>query len=109
MIAVGNDYAVDRGSSPLKGADLGALGAYILTMPTVNPDILKWARETAGLTFEVAAAKLDIGEARGVPEETKARMGTTRSTQDGLFLPEARRLGRQLAVLCETIPGRRGA
>jgi Zn-dependent peptidase ImmA (M78 family)/transcriptional regulator with XRE-family HTH domain len=40
-------------------------------MPTVNPDILKWARETAGLTLEDAAAKLDIGEARGVPGEAR--------------------------------------
>ena len=40
-------------------------------MPTVNPDILKWARETAGLTLEDAAAKLNIGEARGVPAETR--------------------------------------
>ncbi|WP_439369679.1 ImmA/IrrE family metallo-endopeptidase [Bradyrhizobium sp. DASA03120] len=34
-------------------------------MPSVNPDILKWARETAGLSIEDAAAKLDIGDARG--------------------------------------------
>jgi len=40
-------------------------------MPTVNPDILKWARETAALTLEDAAAKLNIGEARGVPAETR--------------------------------------
>lgn len=36
-------------------------------MPSVNPDIIKWARETAGLTLEEAAEKLDIGEARNVP------------------------------------------
>ena len=36
-------------------------------MPSVNSDILRWARETAGLTLEDAAAKLNIGEARGVP------------------------------------------
>ena len=35
-------------------------------MPSVKPDILKWARETAGLTLEDAAEKLAIGEARGV-------------------------------------------
>ena len=40
-------------------------------MPTVNPDILKWARETASLSLEDAAAKLSIGEARGVPGETR--------------------------------------
>jgi Zn-dependent peptidase ImmA (M78 family) len=36
-------------------------------MPSVKPAILKWARETAGLTLGDAAEKLAIGEARGVP------------------------------------------
>jgi Zn-dependent peptidase ImmA (M78 family) len=36
-------------------------------MPQVNPNILKWARETAELTLDEAAKKLDINEARGVP------------------------------------------
>lgn len=40
-------------------------------MPDVNPDILRWARETAGLSLGEAAAKLDIGEARGVPPEKR--------------------------------------
>lgn len=35
-------------------------------MPTVNPDILVWARETAGLSPEEAIQKLDIKPARGV-------------------------------------------
>jgi Zn-dependent peptidase ImmA (M78 family) len=35
-------------------------------MPAVNPEILQWARTTAGLPPEVAAHKLDIGDARGV-------------------------------------------
>ncbi len=34
-------------------------------MPSLNPDILRWARETAGLTLEEAANKLAINEARG--------------------------------------------
>ena len=34
-------------------------------MPQVNPDILRWARETAGLTLEDAVAKLAIKDARG--------------------------------------------
>ena len=34
-------------------------------MPQVNPDILRWARETAGLTLENAVAKLSIKDARG--------------------------------------------
>ena len=35
-------------------------------MPNVNPDILRWARETAGLSPEVAAKKLGINDARGI-------------------------------------------
>jgi Zn-dependent peptidase ImmA (M78 family)/transcriptional regulator with XRE-family HTH domain len=40
-------------------------------MPGVNPDILRWARETAGLSLDDAAAKLDIGEARGMPGQQR--------------------------------------
>jgi Zn-dependent peptidase ImmA (M78 family)/transcriptional regulator with XRE-family HTH domain len=40
-------------------------------MPRVNPNILKWARETAGLTLEDASEKLDIGEAHGVSGEER--------------------------------------
>lgn len=36
-------------------------------MPKVNPEVLRWARETAGLTLEDAAAKIGINDARGVP------------------------------------------
>ncbi len=35
-------------------------------MPTVNPKILEWARETAAFTLEDAARKLGINESRGV-------------------------------------------
>lgn len=35
-------------------------------MPNVNPSILRWARETAGLTPEEAVHKLDVNDARGV-------------------------------------------
>lgn len=34
-------------------------------MPATNPEILRWARETAGFTPEEAAKKLSIGPARG--------------------------------------------
>lgn len=34
-------------------------------MPQVNPEILRWARETAGLSLEEAVAKLGINDARG--------------------------------------------
>jgi len=34
-------------------------------MPKVNPDILKWARESAGLSLEEAASKLNLNAAYG--------------------------------------------
>ena len=36
----------------------GPKPVIVETMPSVNPEILKWARETAGLSTEEAAAKL---------------------------------------------------
>ncbi len=35
-------------------------------MPNVNPNILRWARETAGLTAQDAVKKLDINDTRSV-------------------------------------------
>lgn len=35
-------------------------------MPQVNPEILRWARETAGLSVRDAAARLQIARARGI-------------------------------------------
>ncbi len=35
-------------------------------MPKVNPEILRWARETAGLELDEAAEKIDLGAARGI-------------------------------------------
>ena len=40
-------------------------------MPAVEPEILRWARESAGLSVEEAAAKLDIKDARGVAAATR--------------------------------------
>lgn len=40
-------------------------------MPVVQPSILKWARESAGLSLEEAAAKVGIRDARGVPGEDR--------------------------------------
>jgi hypothetical protein len=36
-----------------------------LLLPKVNPEILRWARDTAGLSPEEATQKLKIGDARG--------------------------------------------
>jgi Zn-dependent peptidase ImmA (M78 family)/transcriptional regulator with XRE-family HTH domain len=35
-------------------------------MPRINPAILRWARETAGLSLEEAAERISLAEARGV-------------------------------------------
>jgi len=43
-------------------------------VPKVNPLILRWARETAGLSVEDAAYKLGIGEARGVAGSDRLAM-----------------------------------
>ncbi|MUZ74455.1 ImmA/IrrE family metallo-endopeptidase [Agrobacterium vitis] len=43
-------------------------------MPKVNPSILRWARETAGLNLEDAAEKVGVGEARGVAGSERLAM-----------------------------------
>lgn len=40
-------------------------------MPNVKPSILSWARASAGLSLEEAAAKVGIGDARGVSGEDR--------------------------------------
>jgi len=43
------------------------------TMPAVQPAILVWARETAGLSLEDAAHRLGINEARGIAPEDRLK------------------------------------
>ena len=53
-------------------------------MPAVNPEILLWARETAGLDLGEAARKIGLGAARGVepPERLVAmEQGAARPTR----------------------------
>ncbi len=45
---------------------VGLLYATPGTMPAVNPEILVWARKTAGLTLQDAVARVGIKDARGV-------------------------------------------
>lgn len=40
-------------------------------MPTVNPAVLRWARETAGLTEEAAARRIGLTAARGLTPEQR--------------------------------------
>ena len=42
-------------------------------MPAVNPEILVWARESAGLTLRDAVTKVGIPDARGVAAVDRLR------------------------------------
>jgi cytoskeletal protein RodZ len=42
-------------------------------MPKVNSAILRWARETSGLSLRDAASKIDLREARGVSPEDRLK------------------------------------
>ncbi|MCY3789688.1 MAG: XRE family transcriptional regulator [Gemmatimonadetes bacterium] len=56
-------------------------------MPQVNPRVLAWARETAGLTREKAAKKIQLGPARGMePADriTALETGTDKPTRSML-------------------------
>ena len=62
-------------------------------MPRVNPDILKWARKTAGLTLGEAADKVDIKAARGVSGEE--RLAEYEAGQKEPSRPLLRRMAKQ--------------
>ena len=49
-------------------------------MPSVNPEILSWARETAGLSLEEAAAKLGIHDRGGIT--AAERLATLEAGED---------------------------
>ncbi len=62
-------------------------------MPRVNPDILRWARETAGLDLETAARKLAVNGARGLqPGDRLAAL------EEGAEEPSAARLVKMAEV-----------
>lgn len=69
-------------------------------MPQVNPDILRWARETAGLTLDEAAEKLDISDARGVPANERLALYEAGATEPSrpLLLRMSKRYRRPLLV-----------
>ena len=69
-------------------------------MPQVNPDILRWARETAGLTLEEACKKLRIQEARGLSSEERLQSLETGNTEPSrpMLLKMAKHYRRPLIV-----------
>lgn len=79
-------------------------------MPDVNPTILGWARETAGLSLEEAAKALGIGDARGqtgaerLAELEQGKRSPTRSQLTKM----AQRYRRSLLVFYLEAPPRSG-
>lgn len=79
-------------------------------MPNVNPEILRWARVTAGLSLEEAAEKLDLAAARGVGGPVRlANMeaGATEPTRP-LLVKMARQYRRPLLTFYLAEPPRQG-
>ena len=79
-------------------------------MPQVNPDILRWARETAGLTLEDAVAKLSIKDARGTAAISRLRaleIGETSPTR-AMLSKMAKQYRRPLLTFYLAQPPRRG-
>lgn len=79
-------------------------------MPTVNPTILKWARETAALSPEDAAKKLGLHDARGVSAVN--RLLALESGADApsrpMLVKMAKRYRRPLLVFYMTSPPKTG-
>ena len=79
-------------------------------MPQVNPDILRWARKTAGLTLEDAVGKLSIKDARGTVATDRLRAletGETAPTRP-LLSRMAKQYRRPLLTFYLAQPPRRG-
>lgn len=79
-------------------------------MPRVNHEILRWARETAGLTEEEAVEKLHLPESKGVTAVDKLRAleaGQTIPTRT-LLLKMADAYRRPLLVFFMSAPPRKG-
>jgi len=79
-------------------------------MPKINPDIIRWARETAGLTLEEATKKLAIHDARGV--SAIDRLAALESGDDeptrSVIAKMAKQYRRPLLTFYLTSPPRKG-
>jgi Zn-dependent peptidase ImmA (M78 family)/transcriptional regulator with XRE-family HTH domain len=79
-------------------------------MPAINPEILTWARETAGLSLEEAAERLGIKEARGVAAVDRLRAIETGepTVSRPMLLKMAKLYRRPLLTFYLSAPPRRG-
>ena len=79
-------------------------------MPKVNPVILRWARETAGLSLEEATQKLKISDARGeaaVDRLLALEAGATEPTRP-MIVKMAKQYRRPLLTFYMSAPPRKG-
>lgn len=79
-------------------------------MPAVNPEILTWARDTAGLSPEEATERLGIKEARGIPavERLRAIEAGVQVVSRPMLLKMAKLYRRPLLSFYLSAPPRRG-
>ena len=79
-------------------------------MPSVNGEILRWARETAGLTPEQAVVKLQLTAARGVEAVERLRRleENEESPTRPMLVKMAKQYRRPLVTFYMTAPPRRG-
>lgn len=79
-------------------------------MPKVNPEVLRWARETAGFTLEEATKKIDLNESRGISAVDRLialEIGETEPTRS-LLLKMSKKYRRPLIVFYMSDPPRKG-
>lgn len=79
-------------------------------MPVVKPDVLKWARETAGLSVEEAAAKIGINNTRSAsgPDRLRAMETEENEVSRPVLLKMAKVYRRPLVTFYMNAPPRRG-
>lgn len=99
------DKADKAGFSPATQKSEGAS-----PLPRVNPEILRWARETAGLSIEEAARKLGLKESRGVaaPARLAALEAGVVEPSRPMLVKMAKQYRRSLLVFYLGQPPRRG-
>lgn len=80
-------------------------GSDATSMPVVNPENLRWARETAGLTLEDAAHALGLAGERGIERLSEIEAGTRQPTRPQLVNMAKRYRRPLLALYLDGPPG----
>ena len=111
------DQPRESASRPRPGEEVPASSAWrsgatltVEAMPAVNPEILVWARQTAGLTLGDAVMKVGIRDARGVAavDRLAALERGEREPTRPVLVKMAQHYRRPLLAFYLTAPPRRG-